>query len=128
MTQDSAHFPTISRVIVPVTDQDRAIDFYVGTLGFKKTSDVPFGEGERWVEVTPPSGDTAVALSPPMAGPVGVMTGISLRTTDIDASYAHLRDSGTDVDSEIMRMEPPVPPMYFFRDPDGNTLHVAQDG
>ena len=55
------------------------------------------------------------------------MTGISLRTADVDAAYEHLRSHGVDVDAEILRLEPPVPPMFFFRDPDGNTLHVAQD-
>ena len=40
-------------VIVPVSDQDRAIEFYVETLGFEKRADIPFGGGERWVEVAP---------------------------------------------------------------------------
>ena len=128
MTQATTHFSTISRVIVPVSDQDRAIDFYVGTLGLEKTSDTPFGDGDRWVEVSTPEGETAIALANPTPGAAtgGSMTGISLRTADVDAAHAHLRSHGTDVD-EILRLEPPVPPMFFFRDPDGNTLHVAQD-
>ena len=127
MTQVSTHFAGIARVIVPVSDQDRALDFYVGTLGFEKVSDIPYGDGERWIEVATPSGGANIALSPPMGGPVGVMTGISFTTSDIDDAYAQLRDGGADVDSEVMRMQPPVPPMFFFRDPDGNTLHVTQD-
>jgi catechol 2,3-dioxygenase-like lactoylglutathione lyase family enzyme len=128
MTQATTHFSTISRVIVGVSDQDRAIEFYVGTLGFEKTSDTPFGNGDRWVEVATPEGATAIALAvPPGSTPGGAMTGISLRTGDIDAAYEHLRSEGVDVDAEVMRMGSPVPPMFFFRDPDGNTLHVAQD-
>ena len=127
MTQATTHFSTISRVIVPVSDQDRAIDFYVGTLGFEKTADTPFGDGDRWVEVSTPDGETAIALAnPPGSTPGGAMTGISLRTADVDAAHEHLRSQGVDVD-EVLRMGPPVPPMFFFRDPDGNTLHVAQD-
>ena len=38
---------------VPVSDQDRAIDFYVGTLGFEKRLDVNMGGGRRWIEVAP---------------------------------------------------------------------------
>jgi len=128
MSQATTHFSTISRVIVGVSDQDRAIEFYVGTLGFEKTADTPFGNGDRWVEVSAPEGTTVIALAlPPGSTPRGAMTGISLRTGDIDAAYGHLRSQGVDVDAEILRMAPPVPPMFFFRDPDGNTLHVAQD-
>ena len=40
-------------MIVPVSDQDQAVEFYVGTLGFEKRMDGPFGEGGRWIEVAP---------------------------------------------------------------------------
>ncbi len=57
---------------------------------------------------------------------MGVETGISLSTDDIDATYAHMQGAGVDVDAEVMRMGDPVPPMFFFRDPDGNTLLVVE--
>jgi len=41
-------------VCVTVADTDRAIDFYVNTLGFEKTVDVPMGDAGRWVEVALP--------------------------------------------------------------------------
>lgn len=129
MTQATAHFSTISLVIVSVSDQDRAIDFYVGTLGFEKTVDTPFGNGDRWVEVSTPVGATTIALAvpPPGAGTSGgSMTGISLATPDVDAAHAHLREQGADVD-DLLAVEPPVPPMFFFRDPDGNTLLAVQE-
>lgn len=127
MTQATTHFSTISRVIVGVSDQDRAIDFYVGTLGFEKTADTPFGDGDRWVEVSTPEGGTTIALANPPGGTAdGSMTGISLRTADVEAAHEHLRSKGVDVD-EILRFDPPVPPMFFFRDQHGNTLHVSQD-
>ena len=128
MTQTTTHFSTISLVIVGVSDQDRALDFYVGTLGFEKTADTPFGDGDRWVEVSTPNGETTIALANPHgrgeAG--GAMTGISLATPDVDAAHEHLRASGADID-DILRMEPPVPPMFFFRDQDGNTLLAVQE-
>ena len=43
----------VHTVGVPVTDQDRAIDFYVGTLGFDKRLDADMGGGRRWIEVAP---------------------------------------------------------------------------
>jgi catechol 2,3-dioxygenase-like lactoylglutathione lyase family enzyme len=119
----------VGTVIVPVADQDRALDFYVGKLGFEKRMDVPYGDGERWVEVVPPGAATGIALVPPRQGDsAGVQTGIALTSEDIDSDHADLRDRGVDVDAEIMRMGDPVPPMFFFRDQDGNTLFVVQRG
>src|SRR3954454_14491966 len=74
----------IGVVCIPVSDQERAIDFYVDKLGFEKRADVPFGEGYRWVEVAPPGADTTIAIVPPPPGkPTGnVETGIGLATDD----------------------------------------------
>jgi lactoylglutathione lyase len=79
-----AKLTTLGRVLVPVTDQDAAIAFYTQVLGFTLTADAPFGEGSRWVEVTPPGGGTSVALTPPQGGEFepGRHTGISLSSAD----------------------------------------------
>ena len=128
MPTTTSRIDTIGLVMVPSTDQDRSIEFYVESLGFEKRTDTPFGNGYRWVEVFPPSGTTGIALAPPREGdPTGIQTGISLRTDDIDATYEHMKSAGVDVDAEVMRMGDPVPPMFWFRDPDGNTLLVAQE-
>jgi predicted enzyme related to lactoylglutathione lyase len=116
----------INLVMIPSTDQDRSIAFYEA-LGFEKRTDVPFGDQYRWVEVYPPTGTTGIALAPPREGdPTGVQTGISLTTDDIDATHAQMKSSGVDVDAEVMRMGEPVPPMFWFRDPDGNTLLIVE--
>jgi catechol 2,3-dioxygenase-like lactoylglutathione lyase family enzyme len=122
----TSHITEINLVILPSSDQDRSIEFYE-SLGFEKRTDVPFGDQYRWVEVYPPSGTTGIALAPPREGdPTGVQTGISLAADDIDASHADLKAKGVDVDAEVLRMGDPVPPMFWFRDPDGNVLLVAQ--
>jgi catechol 2,3-dioxygenase-like lactoylglutathione lyase family enzyme len=115
-------------VVIPVSDQDRALAFYVDTLGFEKRADVPFGNGYRWVEVAPAGGDARIAIVPPPEGkPTGNMeTGIGLETPDIDAVLAALKARGADVDDEVSRMGDPVPPLFWFRDPDGNTLMVVE--
>jgi catechol 2,3-dioxygenase-like lactoylglutathione lyase family enzyme len=123
----STSITEVGTVMIPVSDQDRAIDFYVGTLGFEPRGDTPYGDGERWVEVAPPGAATTVALVPPREGdPVGIHTRVGLTSDDIDADHAHLRERDVDVDDAVMRMGDPVPPMFFFRDPDGNTLLVVQ--
>jgi catechol 2,3-dioxygenase-like lactoylglutathione lyase family enzyme len=117
----------VSTVVVPVSDQARATAFYVETLGFEKRTDVPFGNGYNWVEVAPAGAETTIAIVPPPPGkPTGnVETGIGLHTDDIDAYHADLMASGVDVDPEVSRMGDPVPPLFWFRDPDGNTLMVV---
>jgi len=127
MTTTASRIDGINLVIIPSTDQDRSIEFYVEALGFEKRTDIPFGDSYRWVEVYPPSGTTGIALAPPREGdPTGIQTGISLTTDDIEATHAHMQSHGIDVDAEVMRMGEPVPPMFWFRDPDGNTLLVVE--
>jgi catechol 2,3-dioxygenase-like lactoylglutathione lyase family enzyme len=129
MTATADRIGRISLVIIPSTDQDRSVDFYVEQLGFEKRTDVAFGGRYRWVEVYPPDGPTGIALAPPRDGDaVGVQTGISLTTDDIDAIHAELGAAGVDVDAEVARMGDPVPPMFWFRDPDGNTLLIVEQG
>ena len=64
MAETRTHISQLGTVLVPVSDQDRALEFYVEKLGFEKRNDTPFGEGERWVEVAPPSASTTIALIP----------------------------------------------------------------
>ena len=117
----------VGTVMVPVSDQDRALEFYVDKLGFEKRTDTPYGEGERWVEVAPPGAATTIALVPPRQGePTGIETRIGFTTEDADADNASLRASGVDADAEVMRMGGPVPPMFFFRDLDGNRFLIVE--
>jgi catechol 2,3-dioxygenase-like lactoylglutathione lyase family enzyme len=120
----------VGRVAVTVADTDRAIDFYVNTLGFEKIVDVPMGEGGRWVEVQLPGTSTAIALAPPPPGREagGADTGICLDTTDVDADHAALKEAGANVDDDVTRFGGPVPPMFWLRDPDGNSLIVVEPG
>ena len=119
---------TVGRVCVTISDTDRAIDFYVDKLGFEKVVDVPMGDAGRWVEVALPGAPTTIALAPPPQGQEagGGQTGICLDTTDVDADHAALKAAGADVDEAVTRWGGPVPPMFWVRDPDGNSLIVVQ--
>lgn len=118
----------VGRVAITVTDTDRAIAFFVDTLGFEKVVDVPMGPGQRWVEVALPGHETAIAIAPPPQGKDagGKETGIILDTTDIDADHAALKEAGVDVDEQVTRFGGPVPPMFWLRDPDGNSLIIVE--
>jgi catechol 2,3-dioxygenase-like lactoylglutathione lyase family enzyme len=126
-TSTATNITHLGTVIIPVSDQDRAIDFFVGTLGFEKRADIPFGRGDRWVDVAPADATTTIALMPPREGdPMGVDTRVGFASDDVDADHAMLRERGVDVDENVMRMGGPVPPMFFFRDPDGNRFLIVE--
>ena len=112
---------------VPVTDQDRALEFYLDTLGFERRRDVPLPQfGGRWIEVAPPGATVTIALVPSREGvPAGVQTGIRLRTGDAASVHAQLTARGVDV-GELLRW-PGVPPMFAVHDQDGNGLEIVED-
>ena len=118
----------VGRVCVTVADTDRALDFYTGKLGFEKVVDEPMGPDMRWVEVSVSGAETTIALAPPPPGqPAGnSQTGICLDTSDVDGAHAALKEAGVDVDEEVSRYGGPVPPMFWVRDPDGNSLIVVE--
>ena len=118
----------VGRVCVTVADTDRAIEFYVDTLGFEKVVDLPMGDAGRWVEVQVAGTPTTIALAPPPPGTEvgGGQTGICLDTADVDADHATLKAASVDVDDEVARYGGNVPPMFWLRDPDGNSLIVVQ--
>ena len=112
---------------VPVSDQDKAVAFYVEQLGFEKRRDMPLPQvGARWIEVAPESAAISVALVAAREdAPVGVNTGIRFATGDAAAVHSDLQSRGIDV-GELLRW-PGVPPMFLLRDPDGNRLTVVED-
>jgi catechol 2,3-dioxygenase-like lactoylglutathione lyase family enzyme len=116
----------VRTVGVPVTDQDRALAFYVGKLGFEKRLDTPLEQfGGRWIEVAPAGTEMTVALVPTRDGrPTGVETGVRFTTRDAAAVHADLQTRGVDV-GELLRW-PGVPPMFAVRDQDGNGLEIVE--
>ena len=144
MSENGTRISEVGTVFVPVADQDRSLAFYVDKLGFEKRADFRYGGGGRWIEVAPPGARNAIALVPPSEGrsAPGDTTHCAFATQDIEADHATLRARGVDVDAEIastgtgrsglvsidVRVEDPVPPQFFFRDPDGNRFLMVQPG
>jgi predicted enzyme related to lactoylglutathione lyase len=123
-TQTTTHITGVRTFGIPVRDQSRSLEFYVGTLGLEKRVDTMFGQ-ERWIEVAPPGSITTLAL---VRGPDQVRTGIDtqvrLMTDDADAAHAALQARGVDTD-EVIRRYPSS--MFTVRDPDRNRLVIVEE-
>lgn len=114
----------VGSVAVPVTDQDRAVRFYVERLGFEVRLDVPTPAG-RWLQVAAPGGRVAISLVRAGDGtPAGVDTGITLATSDAEDDHRSLVEAGVDAD-ELLRW-PGAPAMFAFLDQDGNRLKIME--
>ena len=127
MTGTAAHtrISDVRTVAVPVRDQERALEFYGGVLGFETRVDSPL-PGGRWIEVAAPGGTTTIALASAQEGTAtGVDTGIRFTTADATADHAALTGAGVDVDTDVLRF-PGEPSMFSFRDRDGNRLYVVE--
>jgi catechol 2,3-dioxygenase-like lactoylglutathione lyase family enzyme len=124
--ETKAPITDLRTVGVPVTDQDRALAFYLEKLGFEMRLDAPVEQlGGRWIEVAPPRAATTIALVPTHEGvPTGIETGIRFTTPDAAAVHADLQSRGVDV-GELLRW-PDVPAMFAVRDQDGNGLEIVE--
>ena len=119
MSQATTSIKQVGRVMVPVSDQDQAIGFYTEKLGFELGLDArpAFADGAP----------TNIALvTPRNEFQPGANTNIALDTDDARATQTDLKQAGVDVDDDIMGDGNPVPPMFWFRDQDGNTLLVVE--
>ncbi len=110
-------------VPVPVTDVERAMEFYVGRLGFAVDVDLAPGDGVRIVQLTPPGSACSILLSaalPEISGMTpGSVKALHLVVADVDATRAEFLDRGVemgDVDLHDGGMK-----FARFEDPDGNS-------
>ncbi|MEU6641774.1 VOC family protein [Saccharomonospora sp. NPDC046836] len=124
MTATKTHITGVRTVSIPVDDQDAALRFYVGTLGFTMLRDGPIPNGGRWIELAPGADTIIVTLEPANPDVSRGAIGIRFTTDDAEAAHAELRAAGVDTD-EILRW-PGIPAMFAFRDPDGNVMSITE--
>jgi predicted enzyme related to lactoylglutathione lyase len=108
---------------IPVTDQDRALDFYVNTLGLELVAEEPMGPDQRWIQVAPKGSAASMTLVtwfPTM--PAGSLSGLVLATSDVDGEAERLRAAGVEVSQPE---DAPWGRYVTLTDPDGNGLIVA---
>ncbi|MHA7984338.1 VOC family protein [Rathayibacter sp. CAU 1779] len=110
---------------VPVSDPDRARDFYVDTLGFTLVADTMMGEDQRWIQVVPPGAATSITLVTWFETmPSGSLRGLVLETDDLEDDIHRLTKLGVAFDSGVERA--PWGQYAQFTDPDGNGIILQQ--
>ncbi len=111
-------------VQVPVSDVDRAIDFYTQRAGFVLDHDHEVGGGIRFVQLTPPGSGASIAIGTGLTEmPPGSVEGLQLVVADIDAARDELTGRGLGV-GDVQDF--PWGRFLFFADPDGNRWAVQQ--
>ena len=113
-------------VSIPVSDQDRAKQFYVDKLGFTAQADSILGESMRWVMVRPPGSGTAITLVTWFETmPAGSLKGSVLGCDDLDKTLAELTARGVSFNEDEVQ-EAPWGRFKTFDDPDGNGWVLQQ--
>ena len=82
----------IKFVGIPVTDQQRALDFYTQKLGFRVITDQPFNDTQRWIELGIGRSSSGISLFTPEGheNRIGTFTGISFVADDVIATHREL--------------------------------------
>ena len=110
---------------LPVSDPDRAREFYVDTLGFTLASDTMMGPDQRWIQVVPPGAETSITLVTWFETmPSGSLRGLVLETDDLEGDIDRLTKAGVAFGSGIESA--PWGQYAQFSDPDGNGLILQQ--
>jgi catechol 2,3-dioxygenase-like lactoylglutathione lyase family enzyme len=81
---------------INISDQQRALDFYTGKLGFEVHTDLPMGGSQRWIELRVPGSDTHVTLfTPPRhEDRFGSFVNLLFGTEDVEKTFEELRARG----------------------------------
>ncbi len=114
----------IELIFVPVSDVDRAIEFYVEKVGFNLDMQARVDENTRFVQVTPPTSACSIAFGEGISEmPVGTQNGIQAVVPDAEAARRQLVDNGVDA-SPVQKLA--WGSFTSFADPDGNTWTLQE--
>jgi predicted enzyme related to lactoylglutathione lyase len=110
---------------VGIRDQDRALAFYTGKLGFAIVTDQPFNEKQRWIELRLGDSPTRRVLFTPdgQDDRIGTHLNGTLAADDVEASYQQLKAKGVEVVSPPTKQ--PWGMFAIFKDPDGNQFVLS---
>lgn len=128
----------IEVVTVPVSDLDRAIDFYAGKVGFAVDIDFRVSDEVRLVQLTPPGSACSIHIGTPGMGMEnGSLSGVFFVVPDVLAAHAELTARGVEAGEVLVFDDGAYRPAregepldnvgcVFFSDPDGNRWCVQQ--
>jgi len=111
-------------VPVPVSDVDKAIDFYVNKVGFHLDIDSRVNESLRFVQLTPPGSACSIVIGEGTTKMTpGSQKDLQMVVEDTQKAYETLKSKGIDAtDVETL----PWGIFTHFSDPDGNTWALQQ--
>ena len=116
---------SVKFVNVPTRDQDRALAFYTGKLGFRLVTDQPFGPDRRWIELAIGHSDTRFVLFTPPGEEhrVGDRFSGALACDDVEATHRQLSARGVEFESPPARQ--PWGTFAVMRDSEGNRFVLS---
>lgn len=108
-------------VSIPVSDEDRALEFYTQALGFEILTDQSYGEGQRWIELGIPRAETKVVLYRPENGDgIGEFQWMAFQADDVEATWREMKARGVEFTQDPKTESWGT--SAIFKDPDGNTF------
>ncbi|MEO0470760.1 MAG: VOC family protein [Bacteroidota bacterium] len=109
---------------IPVSDQQKAKDFYVNQLGLDVLIEAPFGEGQQWIQLGKPGWETSLTLVTWFENmQPGSLNGMVIESDDVAAERARLIANGVEV---APIKDTAWGPFAYFADPDGNQWALHQ--
>ena len=112
-------------VSIPVRNQDKALEFWCGKVGFKVATDQPFSKTQRWIELKIPGAETAVVLFTPDGHEdrIGTFFNGSFHCDNLQKTYEQMLERG--VEFQQPPKSEPWGSMAIFKDPDGNSFVLS---
>lgn len=112
-------------VSIPVTNQDRALEFYTTKLGFRIITDSPFNAAQRWIELGIPRADTRIVLftAPGQDKMIGGFMNITFMTDDVEGTAKELKERGVEFVQEPKKNDWGT--SAIFKDLDGNVFVLS---
>jgi len=115
----------IKFVSIPVTDQQRALEFYTQTLGMRVVTDQPFDDTQRWIELAFPRAGTGLVLftARGQEAMIGGFMNVSFTADDVEATAREMKAKGVEFVQEPQKADWGT--AAIFKDPDGNQFVLS---